>query len=143
MPDIVHDFTINAPIQRVFHAVSTPAELARWWTARSTGETRPGGAYELWFGPTYDWRAIVAQCNPDTEFELELTHADEEWVGTRVGFRLEDRGGVTHVHFCHAGWPAQTEHYRVSCYCWAMYLRLLRRYLEHGETVPYERRLDV
>ncbi|MCH8956850.1 SRPBCC domain-containing protein, partial [candidate division KSB1 bacterium] len=35
------------------------------------------------------------------------------------------------------------EHYRVSCYCWAMYLRLLKRYVEHGETVPYEDRLDV
>jgi uncharacterized protein YndB with AHSA1/START domain len=34
-------------------------------------------------------------------------------------------------------------HYRVSCYCWAMYLRILKRYLEHGETVPYAKRLDV
>ncbi len=25
----------------------------------------------------------------------------------------------------------------------AEYLRILRRYLEHGETVPYEQRLDV
>jgi hypothetical protein len=24
-----------------------------------------------------------------------------------------------------------------------MYLRILKRYLEHGETVPYERRLEV
>jgi uncharacterized protein YndB with AHSA1/START domain len=31
----------------------------------------------------------------------------------------------------------------VSCYCWAMYLRVLRRYLEHGERVPYEGRLDA
>jgi len=31
----------------------------------------------------------------------------------------------------------------VSCYCWAMYLRIMRRYLEHGESVPYERRLDA
>jgi hypothetical protein len=26
---------------------------------------------------------------------------------------------------------------------WAMYLRVLKRHLEHGESVPYERRLDV
>ncbi len=37
----------------------------------------------------------------------------------------------------------QFEHYRISCYCWAMYLRILKRYLEHGETVQYARRLDV
>jgi hypothetical protein len=31
----------------------------------------------------------------------------------------------------------------VSCFCWAMYLRILRRHLEYGEEVEYERRLDV
>ena len=35
------------------------------------------------------------------------------------------------------------EHWRISCYCWAMYLRLIRRYLEYGETIPYESRLDA
>jgi hypothetical protein len=34
-------------------------------------------------------------------------------------------------------------HYRTSCHCGALYLRILRRHLEHGESVPYERRLDV
>jgi len=50
---------------------------------------------------------------------------------------------VTQVHFHHTGWPDADDHYRVSCYCWAMYLRLLKRYLEHDEVVPYEDRLDV
>jgi hypothetical protein len=30
-----------------------------------------------------------------------------------------------------------------SCDCWAMYLLILRRYVEHGEQVAYEERLDV
>jgi len=41
------------------------------------------------------------------------------------------------------GWPAVNEHYRISSYCWAMYLRILQRYLEHNESVPYESRLTV
>jgi len=28
-------------------------------------------------------------------------------------------------------------------HCWAMYLRILGRHLEHGESVPFEKRLDV
>ena len=39
--------------------------------------------------------------------------------------------------------PVLSEHYRISSYCWAIYLRVLRRYLEHGERVAYEQRLDV
>jgi uncharacterized protein YndB with AHSA1/START domain len=143
MPDIFHDFPINAAPGRVFRAVSTPTDLDQWWTVRSAGEPRVGAEYELWFGPQYEWRAKVTRCIRDAEFELEITRADNEWLGTRVGFRLDANGGVTQVRFYHTGWPKETEHYRVSCYCWAMYLRVLRRYLEHGERVPYERRLDV
>ncbi len=89
MPDIFHDFPIKVASSGVFRAVSTPAELDQWWTVRSTGEPRLHAEYELWFGPGYDWRATVARCQPEREFELELTRADQEWLGTKVGFRLE------------------------------------------------------
>lgn len=86
---------------------------------------------------------MVSHCVPGSEFELEIVSAQEDWLGTRVGFVLDEQDGVTQVYFQHLGWPAANEHYRVSNHCWAMYLRLLRRYLEHGEVVPYETRLDV
>lgn len=143
MPDILQDFPVRAPREAVFHAVSEPRGLESWWTKRSSGDPAEGAEYELWFGADYDWRAKVARYVPDTEFELELTRADSDWLGTRVGFRLETGEGATWVRFHHAGWPNANEHYRISCHCWAMYLRVLRRFLEHGETVPYEDRLDV
>lgn len=143
MADIFHDFPIKAPLDRVFAAVSTPEGLDCWWTARSEGKPIQGEEYQLWFGPEYHWRAKVTRCMPNSEFELEMVRADKDWMGTRVGLRLEDRGGVTWVRFHHVGWPSENEHYRISCNCWAMYLRILRRHLEHGELVPYESRLDV
>jgi hypothetical protein len=72
-----------------------------------------------------------------------MTKADADWTGSRVGVRLESHGDVTRVQFRHVGWPENNAHYRTSCHCWALYLRVLRRYLEHGETVPYDVRLDV
>jgi len=102
-----------------------------------------GSEYELWFGPGYDWRAKVTRCAPGREFELELIKSDEDWTRTRVGLQLEDRGEGTWVRFHHAGWRSVNDHYRISCNCWALYLRILRRYLEHGELVPYEIRLDA
>ena len=50
---------------------------------------------------------------------------------------------ASRVLFYHKGWPSENECWRVSCSCWAMYLRLLRRNLEYGEFVPYEKRLEV
>jgi uncharacterized protein YndB with AHSA1/START domain len=143
MPDIFQDFSIKAAAPKVFEAVSTPGGLDRWWTKKSKGEPRGGAEYELSFGPLFDWRATVKKCIKDRAFELELTSADADWIGTRVGFQLEEKEGTTTAHFYHAGWPAENDHWRISCYCWSMYLRILRRYLEHGEFVPYEDRLNV
>jgi uncharacterized protein YndB with AHSA1/START domain len=141
--DIYHDFPIKVPVERVYEAVSTPQGLDAWWTKRAAGQPKQGAEYELWFGPNYDWRARVTKSIPPSEFELEITKADADWSGTRVGFRLSGRAGRTQVQFYHTGWPTPNEHWRISCYCWAMYLRVLRRYLEHGEQVPYEQRLEV
>lgn len=143
MPDIFHDFPIRATSQRVFDAVSTPEGLDQWWTKKSSGQPHPGAEYELWFGPKFDWRGMVVACVPPSHFELQITSADQDWMGTRVGFRLEPNGDLTNVHFYHTGWPAANEHWRVSSYCWAMYLRIMRRYLEFGERVEYEKRLQV
>ena len=143
MFEILQDFPIRAPATRVFEAVSSPAGLDQWWTERASGVPQLGAEYELFFGPDYHWRARVTRSVANAEFELELTHADADWTGSRVGFTLQQRDSDTWVQFRHSGWPGQNEHYRISCHCWAMYLRVLRRFLEHGETVPYSVRLDV
>jgi uncharacterized protein YndB with AHSA1/START domain len=143
MPDIYSDFPIKVPAADVFRVVSTPAGLDQWGTKRSAGTPQAGAEYELWFGPEYDWRARVTACAAPRHFEIEITRAGEDWLGTRVGFDITGQGTTCQVRFYHTGWPLSNEHYRVSCYCWPMYLRILRRYLEHGETVPYEQRLEV
>jgi uncharacterized protein YndB with AHSA1/START domain len=143
MADIFHDFPIKAPIERVFRAVSTAEGLDTWWTARASGTPAVGAEYELGFGPGYEWRATVTRYEPNAAFEIELVDADSDWSRTRVGIRLEPRDYGTWVRFSHCGWPAANDHFRVSSNCWAMYLRVLRRSLEHGESVPYDTRLDA
>ena len=143
MADIFHHFPIKAPLQNVFDAISTPKGLDTWWTKSSAGEPLEAAEWELGFGPGYNWRAVVSRCVPATEFEFELVDAHEDWRGTRVGFVLEGKDRITQVRFYHLGWPEENEHYKTSCYCWAMYLRLLKRHVENGEIVPYEDRLDA
>jgi hypothetical protein len=67
----------------------------------------------------------------------------DDWMGTRVGVSLKPTGSGTEVSFRHSGWAEVTPHFRTSSCCWAMYLRILRRHIEHGEVVPYEERLEV
>lgn len=143
MPDILHRLPIGAPAARVFDALTTPAGLNEWWTLESDGVAEPGATYRLDFGPGYRWTATIAAVDPPRWIEWEMTGADVDWTGTRVGARLTERDGRTLVDFYHAGWRHANEHYRTSSCCWAQYLRILRRFLEHGERVPYDVRLDV
>lgn len=143
MPDILQDFVIKTEPGRIFAAVSTAEGLNQWWTETCAGQPALGGTFELGFGTDYQWSAVVSACRPGVQFELTLTRADTDWIGTRVGFDLSPASGGTQVRFSHRGWPMVNDHYRVSSHCWALYLRLLRRYLERGETIPYADRLDA
>jgi len=143
MADILQEFPIAADPARVFRAVSQPAGLDEWWTLHSSGNADVGSTYELDFGPDYRWGAVVTKSEPGSAFELRMTTSDADWAGTRVGFELEPSDIGTVVRFYHRGWPEENAHYRISCHCWALYLRILRRHIEHGESVPYEQRLSV
>ena len=137
MPDILYSFPIAAAAERVYAAVSTAEGLDAWWTLAAGVD---GGSYALGFGPEYEWRAEVVEREP---FMLRMTGADDDWRGTVVGFRFSERDGVTWVEFSHTGWAEANAHYRVTAFCWAMYLRLLKRYCETGEVVGYAERLEA
>jgi uncharacterized protein YndB with AHSA1/START domain len=142
--DIYHDFTIKSPPSRVFETMATPEGLDRWWTRTAAGVAKEGAEYELYFGDGFDWRARVTRYVPWSAFELLITDAYPDWIGTHVGCRLDPQAdAATRVSFYHTGWPTPNDHWRLSSFRWAMYLRLARRYLEHGEVVAFAGRLDA
>ena len=143
MADIYHYFPINASIEKVYESISTPGGLDTWWSKSSVGKPRQGEMYRISFGADYNWKAVVSKYVPGKEFELTMTDADADWLNTKVGFSLINKNDLTELHFYHTGWKEDNEHYRISNYCWAMYLRVLKCNVEFGETVPYEDRLNV
>lgn len=143
MPEILYDFPIQAPPERVFDALVTPAGLDAWWTLESDGIAGMGQRYRFFFGGSYVWAGMVRRYERARVVEWELTEADADWTGTRLSFMLEADGAGTVVHFQHTGWAEANTHFRITGYCWAMYLRLLRRFVEHGERVPYAERLNA
>lgn len=100
-----------------------------------------GEEYRLYFGEPWDWRACVSRYEPNRAFEWEMIEAMDEWVGTRVGFDLEPIEGGTKVRFHHRGWAEESEHFRISSYCWAMLLRLLKVFVETSAVMPHAERL--
>ena len=141
--DIIHYLQVNSTLEKVYPVISTPRGISSWWSLDASGHTELGAILNLDFGPGYQWQAQVVEMVPLVEFELLLTKADLDWVNTTVGFQLTRAENHVDVRFSHKGWSEASDHYYISCYCWAMYLRLMKRYVEHGETVEYQQRLNV
>ena len=140
MFEILHDLHINSKPSEVYSLISTPRGLNKWWTKDSEGEAEEGSRYRLYFSDEYDWAGKVTKCQIEDYIEWEMIDCSDDWKGTLVGFELFPKDDGTEVRFYHKGWKNQNSEYRGSSYCWAAYLRLLKRYLEHDEFVPYEHR---
>ena len=140
MPDICLNLSIRSAPDRVFEAMTSAKGLNSWWTLDAAGHPRTGELYRLYFGPEYEWYARVTECTPEVSITWTVTEADADWHGTRVSFCLEGQRDETLVRFCHEGWATRNDHFRRSAFCWAMYLRLLKRFVELGETVAYKER---
>jgi uncharacterized protein YndB with AHSA1/START domain len=144
MAEILFDFPIIGPPAAVFAAVATPDGLEKWWTRGGTGEGAVGAVWAFDFGPSYQWKGVVRAFEAERLIEWELTVADPDWTGTRVRIALDDPpGGLTWVRFAHTGWREPNEHHRITAFCWAMYLRHMKHWVQDGRTVPYDRRLEV
>lgn len=140
MADIQLSFPIFRDAPTVYAAMTEPAGLDAWWTHDSQGVPAMGAPYQFGFGPDVRWTGNVTQCDAPQRFEWTMRDADADWQGTRVGFALTPFDGGVQVEFHHRGWPEENAHFRISCYCWATYLRILKRHLEHGEQVAYDAR---
>ena len=141
--DIVHYLQVNGDQEKIYQVISTPRGISKWWSLDASGHSELGAVLDLDFGPGYQWQAQVIEMVPPVEYTLLLIRADPDWINTTVGFHLEQSDGAVNVRFHHKGWDQASEHYYISCYCWAMYLRLMKRYVEHGEVVDYDQRLSV
>lgn len=142
MADIIHYFVINAHAAKIFPVISTADGLSQWWTKGSDGEAAKGKTYSLDFGPGYQWEAVVTEISPNAFFELCMIKSDDDWRDSIVRFELKEMEVATQVKFFHSGWKSDNEHFRISNYCWAMYLRLLKQNVETGLFIPYDRRLE-
>ena len=148
MHDIVHELTIAVPPAAVYEAITTAAGLASWWTTDC--EAQPAVDSVATFG--FNDHEVVFTMRIDLLEPPELVHWEcvggpDEWVGTKVAFRIEgvdtnDDGqpdGGSIVRFWHGEWEYENGLLPSSSFQWAMYLDSLRRYLETGTGSPNDR----
>lgn len=137
---IYHDLGINAPLKKVYEAITNPKHLVNWWPLKCEGKPMEGVVYNFFFAPEYDWYGEVIKAETDKAFHIKMTKSDPDWDPTSFGFDLQVNNSAVQVHFWHIGWPACNAHFRRSSFCWAMLLNGLKNYVEKGIVVPFEER---
>ncbi len=138
MPDILHRVGIDAPIARVFAALSTVDGLRHWWIGEAHGDARVGGVIDFGF-----CQMTVVESRPDALVHWRCTAGPDEWIGTEVFFRLEWKDAQTIVLFRHANWREPVEFMHHCSTKWATFLLSLRDWLEKGEGRPTPRDVKI
>lgn len=138
MPEIVNEFTVDAPLERVWEAVSTTEGLKSWWTDDSFSEAVLGGKAEFGFK------------NRDIVFTMETTLFDvnefqewrclngpDKWIGTNVSFELEPQeDGRIRIRFEHRNLREEDKHYTETKETWDKCLDHLKGFVEGKNPGP-------
>jgi len=96
--------------------------------------------FNFYFTEQYDWDAKLIDVQENLRCVWKMTKADDDWLNTQFGFQLSEKEGITTVEFHHTGWLDSNEHFKRSSYCWAMYLHLLKSYIETGKITTFDKR---
>jgi hypothetical protein len=144
MPDILHKVGIrSSSLNDAYNALTTLEGLSAWWTTDTQGESKVGSVLRFRFGSGgFDMK--VLELHPAKRVLWQVVDGPEEWIGTTIGFDLEQRGDWTIVFFKHAGWKQPVEFMHHCSTKWAVFLLSLKSLLEtrKGGPWPNEIKLD-
>ncbi len=136
MPDILHRVGVVAPLDEVYPALATPEGLARWWTTDTVGTDEVGGKLAFRFGDVGGFDMEILELDPAGHVRWRVLDGPEEWVGTEIDWRLEQRDEYTIVLFKHEGWREAVEFMHHCSTKWATFLMSLKEYVETGTGRP-------
>lgn len=140
---ILASVEIAAPIERVFRALTTGADVTEWWgspdtyrTTAWTGDVRPGGRWKA-EGVGADGQAFSVEGEYlEVEPPRRLVHTwRAPWDGnseTRVSFKLDPIEGGTRVTLRHEGFAGRAESCRGHGEGWERVLGWLGKYVTPG-----------
>ena len=137
---IIQEIVIKAPAERIFEALTNPAQRTKWWgtegrfqTTHMESDLRPGGKWTMRGngigGRPFTIRGEYRQIEPPCLLIFTwLPDWQEDAFETLVRFDLIENNGITAVRVTHSG--LATESSRLSHKGWPQILTWLQAYCE-------------
>ena len=159
MKSIRHQLIIQAPVEKIYTAITTQQGLSAWWTPDTKAAAGVDSIARFTFGQGYFKEMRITKLKPFEEIEwLCITGADE-WIETTISFKLQEGDKkdllvihpemgdqirqqkigdhVTLVVFQHDGWKDYTPMFAECNYTWGRFLRSLKSLCENGMGRPW------
>lgn len=146
MADFQFNVRIGKPPSEVYAALTTKAGIQGWWTPDCEVPSGVGDLLKVRFGEmfhTYEIESLVPNevvqwhCTEHFHNLPGLTKFDE-WVGTRLHFRLAPAGEGTVLNFDHEGLSPELDCYAHCSERWPFFLGVsLKGHVENGIGHPY------
>ncbi len=141
--------TVNTSAHHVYEAITTGYD--HWWTSTGGAKFQKiGDQIKFTFPPQISyWTFQAATLRQDEEVELVCTDAyhllmdlpdapKDEWLGSRMHFKLTPMGDLTQIHFRHEGLTPDLNCYEVCEEGWDhFFMRSLQDYLNSGSGTPH------
>jgi len=137
MEHIRHYLTINAPVQKVYDAITTQEGLSNWWTKETIAKPEEGFLNEFMFGNDGHEKMRVTKLEPNRTVQWRCEEGSDEWVGTTFSFDLTEKDGKTILQFAHKDWREATEFYAICNYHWGYFMHSLKKLCENGKGTSY------
>lgn len=138
MADMHHEVQIEAPLTKVYEAITTQEGLRSWWTKDSVVEGHEGGSAEFGFARRATlFRMRIKEFKAPKRVVWTCVGDVEEWKDTELNWDISkaDKGAV--LRFTHSGWKSVAGYFATCNSTWGMLMYRLKDYVEGNNPGPY------
>ncbi len=126
MATIYHQVSIDAPLAKVYDAISTADGIGTWWDKQTPNQTD---------------RGLVLEHNPGPEHTHPRSSPASAWTGTHFIFEIAERDNgssgskhnqvrATTLDFRQAGYDERSEFFGSNNFAWGQVLQKLKQVVE-------------
>ena len=124
--------------EAMFHALSAPEGLEKWWATSASGEVAVGGTVAMDFGGLVTLTFRYDEIRPSERLILTCIGGFKAWQDTVLTHEIAEKDGqvfLTHIHDRIDGDDPEALTYFSTK--WTVYLLSLKAYLETGKGTPF------
>jgi uncharacterized protein YndB with AHSA1/START domain len=133
---IHHLLHINAPIDKVFTALSSIEELKLWYTTEVQGSSKLNEIIEFKFGGV-DFHTKVIELVTNEKIVMECVATSLPLVGQKVTYELDQNDEKTRVRFSQDGFDELDDFYANMNFSASKYLESLRQFCQNGTSEAF------